>query len=63
MRTDKKEKEGVSKRLGVRFAQKSAIKSNEQKGACSHFAMAEQIIEENLTNLFKSYEILWLVYQ
>ena len=25
--------------------------------------MAEQIIEENLTNLFKSYEILWLVYQ
>ena len=34
------------------FAQKSAIKPNEQKGACSHFAMAEQIIEENLSNLF-----------
>jgi len=38
----------------VRFAQKSAIKPNEQKGACSHFAMAERIVEENLTNLFKS---------
>jgi hypothetical protein len=29
--------------------EKSAIKPNEQKGACSHFAMAKRIIEENLT--------------
>jgi len=35
-------------------SEKSAIKPNVQKGACSHFAMAKRIIEENLTNLSKS---------
>jgi hypothetical protein len=34
--------------------EKSAIKPNVQKGACSHFAMAKRIIEENPTNPPKS---------
>lgn len=34
--------------------EKSAIKPNVQKGACSHFAIAKRIIEENPTNPSKS---------